>query len=311
MGEKLRVVTFNVFQPAYGIVAEWAARHGHRLVLLVTVPGGGGDRYGDEVPGLAAVTPPGQDVLVTTRLRRTAAPVIEALAPDLIVSVTYPLRIPPEVAAIPRYGALNVHPSVLPRWRGPNPQRSIYEGDAMVGATLHRMDPEFDSGPMLSRHELPRPADMTARDLLHLWLELCATVLREGVERAVAGDPGEPQDHRVATYAAPFSEQERWLDWSEPALTVQRRAAALNVAAPTACAVVDGQPVEALEVRALRVSVPPGPPGTLLRRSGDVGTVRVADGAVSVRMRPMPAGAAPPVTAARPVVLPDAEALSV
>ena len=79
MGKGLRVVTFNVFPPAYRLVAEWAARHGHELVLLVTVPGGHEDRYGDAYPDLATLVPPTQDVLVTTRLRRTAAPAIAAL----------------------------------------------------------------------------------------------------------------------------------------------------------------------------------------------------------------------------------------
>ena len=71
---------------------------------------------------------------------------IAALAPDLIVSATYPHRIPPEVTAIPRYGAVNLHPSPLPRGRGPNPQRLIYEGDPIIGGTLHRMSPSSTPG---------------------------------------------------------------------------------------------------------------------------------------------------------------------
>jgi len=83
MAEGLRIVTFNVFPPAYGLVAGWAARHGHRLVLLVTSPGREGERYGLGYRELVAAVPGDQDVLITTRLRRTAAPTIAALAPDL------------------------------------------------------------------------------------------------------------------------------------------------------------------------------------------------------------------------------------
>ncbi|HXM57790.1 MAG TPA: formyltransferase family protein [Candidatus Dormibacteraeota bacterium] len=285
MGKGLRIVTFNVFPPAYRLVAEWAARHGHQLVLLVTVPGNHDDRYGDAYPDLVTLVPSTQDVLVTTRLRRTGAPVIAALEPDLIVVATFPRRIPPEVTAIPRFGALNVHPTALPRGRGPNPQRAVYEGEPTVAVTLHRMDPEFDAGPILSQREVPRPADLTAPSLLQLWMDLSAVVLEEGVARAVAGETGEPQDHRLATYSPPFTEAERWLDWTEPALTLQRRAAALNVAAPTAMAEVDGRPAVVLDVRALRFPAPPVAPGTILRYSDDVVTVRVADGTVSVRLQ--------------------------
>jgi len=292
MGQRLRIVTFNVFPPAYRVVAEWAARHGHRLVLLVTMPRADDDRYGVEHPDLASIAPEDQDVLVTTRLKGTAAPVIRALEPDLVISATFPRRIPPEVTSIPRYGALNVHPSLLPRWRGPNPQRAIYEGDDVIGVTLHRMDPEFDAGPILGRRAMERPPDMTAQDLLYLWLGLIGEVLEEGARRAVAGDPGDPQDHRLATYCAPFTDAERWLDWTEPARIVQRRAAALNVATPTARAWINGRPVQVLEVRALRLPAPEARPGTVLHWSGDVGTIRVADGAVSIRTRTMPV---PPV----------------
>jgi methionyl-tRNA formyltransferase len=285
MGKGLRVVTFNVFPPAYRLVAEWAARHGHELVLLATVPGSHEDRYGDAYPDLPTLVPPTQDVLVTTRLRRTAAPVIAALEPDLIVVATFPRRIPAAVTTIPRFGALNVHPTALPRGRGPNPQRGVYEGEPTVGVTLHRLAPEFDTGRILSRREVARPADLTAPDLLRLWMDLSAAVLEEGVARAIAGEPGEPQDHRQATYSPPFTDEERWLDWTESALTLQRRTAALNVAAPTAMALIDGRPAVVLDLRALRMPVPPVRPGTVLRYSDDVVTVRVADGAVSVRLQ--------------------------
>jgi methionyl-tRNA formyltransferase len=283
--EGLRIVAFNVFPPAYELVAGWAARRGHHIVLLVTMPVRGG-RYGQGYGDLVERAPPDQDILVTTRLRRTAAPVIGALAPDLIVSATFPRRIPPEVTTIPRYGAVNLHPAPLPRGRGPSPQRLIYEGDPQLGATLHRIEPEFDAGAILSRQVRPRSDDLMPEDILAIWGELLMTALDTGVARAVAGDPGEPQDEALASYAAPFSEAETWLAWDEPASTVQRRATALNLVGPTARALIDGDAYLIWNVRARAINGGDVPPGTVLSHAGEQLIIRVADGAVECLARP-------------------------
>jgi methionyl-tRNA formyltransferase len=285
MADGLRVVAFNVYPPAYELVAGWAARNGHSIVLLVTSPSRRGDRYGSGHLDLMAMIPPEQDVLVTKRLRRTAAPVIAALAPDLIVSATYPHRIPPEVTTIPRYGAVNLHPAPLPRGRGPNPQRLIYEGDPEIGGTLHRIEPEFDGGAILSRQLRPRPDDLMPNDIIPIWGELLLAALETGVARAVAGEPGEPQDESLASYAAPFSEEEMWLTWNEPALTVQRRAAALNLVGPAARGRIDGESYLVWNVRARPAPTTVTAPGTVLMQAGDLFTIRVADGAVELLAR--------------------------
>ena len=287
MGEGLRVVSFNVFPPAYSIVAEWAARHRYQLVLLVTVPGHHAQRrYESESPPLLDVLPEGQDVLVTNRMRRIAAPAIAALRPDLVIVASFPLRIPPEVTAVPRYGAINLHPSPLPRGRGPNPARGLYEGDPTIAYTAHRVEPDFDAGAILSRREVARPDDLGAGDLVRHWLQMAPIVLDEAARRAVAGERGVPQDRDAATHWPPFTEEERWLDWGEGAATVQRRAAALNAIAPTARALIDGRAVLVRDVRALPALVPRVAPGTVLDREGDLALVSVGDGVVSVRTRP-------------------------
>jgi methionyl-tRNA formyltransferase len=308
MVEPLRIVTFNVFPPAYQLIATWAARRGHRLVLLVTSPSPRGERYGAGHRDLVESVPADQDVLITTRLRRTAAPVIRTMAPDLIVSATFPHRIPPEVTAIPRYGAVNLHPAPLPRGRGPNPQRLIYEGDTIVAGTLHRIAPDFDAGAVLSLQERSLPDDLTPGAILGAWSELLAAALDEGAARAAAGEPGDEQDERLATYAAPFTEEERWLTWNEPARTVQRRVAALNLSGPTARARIGGQEVLVLDVRARPAASSPARPGSILDRSGDTVTVQVADGAIAITVRPWPSSAieggvfAPEIVAASSVV---------
>lgn len=285
MTEPLRIVSFNVLPMAYAMVAAWARQRGHRIVLLVTSPQS--ERYGAGHRELIAALPAEQEVLLTTRMRRTVAPVIAALSPDLIVAATFPHRIPPEVTAIPRYGAVNLHPAPLPRGRGPNPPRLIYEGDLTVAGTLHRIAPEFDVGPILSQHTRRLPDEVTSEAIFAAWGELLVAALDEGVARAVAGEPGIVQDETLATYAAPFSGDECWLCWDEPALTIQRRAAALNLMGPQARAVIYDDPVIVTSVRTRPGLTLAASPGTVLSSNGDTFVLRVADGTVEVRTRPL------------------------
>src|SRR5215212_2352532 len=224
----LRVVTFNVLPMAYGLVSRWAEENGHRLVLLVTTPGPSTRRM-PIYRETAALAPPGQDVLVTTRLRRVAAPLIRELRPDLVVSFTFPYRIPPEITAIPRFGAVNLHPTPLPAFRGPNVARPIYEGWPEIGATLHRTAEDYDTGDVLAQYTAPLPEAVTPEAIMALWPPLMARAFAEGVEAAIRGAPGRPQDHSRASYAAPFTEAEHWLDWAEPVATLRRKVAALNL----------------------------------------------------------------------------------
>ena len=282
----LRVVTFNILPLAYGLVTRWAEENGHTIVLVVTTPGPS-TRRTPTYRGVVEMAKPGIDVLVTTRLRRVAFPLIRALAPDIIVSFTFPYRIPPEVTAIARHGAVNLHPTVLPSYRGPNVARPIYEGAPEIGATLHWTEEEYDNGRILSQYSAPLPEDVTGAVIGTLWAPLMMRAFTEGVARAVAGDPGTPQDHARATYAAPFTEEERWLDWAEAKYTLQRQAVALNLLGPPgAKARIAGEPYRVQGVAALPDS-PAASPGVILDRTEDGFVIGVADGAVRVTALPL------------------------
>ncbi len=280
----LRVVTFNVLPRAYERVAQWAARHGHRIVLIVTTPGPPA-RRSTSYRGVVANAPPETDILVTTRPRRVALPLIRALEPDLIISGSFPYRIPQEIVATARYGAMNSHPAPLPYYRGPNPMRLVYEGFPTMGATLHRIVEEFDAGPILSQPTMPLPEWVTPESVLEMINSLVAQAIEEGTARAVAGEPGTPQDESVATYAAPFTEEEHWLDWAESAQVLQRKIAALNIFHPAAKARLEGQEwvIERLERADARASAASG---TILERTDGGMIVAAGDGAVQVVARP-------------------------
>lgn len=280
----LRIVAFHNLGFAYRITAAWAERMGHKLALVVTTPGPSTRRttlYRD----ILTSAPPEQDVLVTTRLRRVALPLITALEPDLILSFTFPYRLPPEIIAIPKIAAVNLHPTLLPRYRGPNPMRVFYDGAPTIGATLHYLDADFDTGNILSQAEGPMPETISTETLVGTWGPLIGRALAEGVARAVAGEPGTPQDHRLATHSPEFSEEERWLDWNLPKATLYHRVAGLNIAG-MAKAMIGGQPyrIQRLEPVA---DVGSASPGEVLDRSDDTLTIAVVDGAIRVTAVPL------------------------
>ena len=278
----LRIVTLNNLPPAYQLVAGWAEQSHHKIVLVVTTPGPS-TRRSLSYRGVVTSAPVEQDVLVTTRLLSVAAPLIRALAPDLIVSFTFPHRIPPEITSIPRYGAVNLHPSPLPHYRGPNPNRMIYDGFPIIGATLHRIEEDFDTGAIYSQHTAPLPEPTTVEALWQIFPRLIMRALAEGVERAVAGEPGTPQDHSQASYAAPFTEAEHWLNWAQPMASLQRKVAALNVFnAGEAKAMIDGQAYAITKIETLPDHVSDGESGTVVAHDANSVSVRAADGTLRV-----------------------------
>jgi len=283
----LRIAALIVEPIAYRLVAAWAERHGHRIELLVTTPGPPHTWHNRDYHDLVGLVPAKLDVLVSTRMRRVVAPVLAALAPDLVLSFTFPHRLPPEVVAIPRFGAVNLHPTPLPAYRGPNPRRMLYEGSATIGAALHRIEEGFDAGAVLSRRERALPARPTAASTLALWLELLDEALEEGIGRALAGEWGEPQDEADASYAAPFRREERRLDWSLPVAALERRVLALNLFHPEAWAEVDGRTYAVEHLARGPAGGASGSPGTILGRAGGRLLVAAGDGSVALTVVPL------------------------
>ncbi len=282
----LRIVTCNAMVMAYELVAEWAARYGHQIVLLLTSPAVTAERYGASYLNLVDVAAPRHPVLVTSKMR-AAAPMIAAVQPDLLISATFPHKLPASVTSIPRLGAFNLHPTPLPQGRGPNPQRRVFEGADTIGATLHQTTAEFDAGPIFSQKEAPLPEDLTLETIFSTWRPLVEAVLDEGMARVLAGEAGEPQDETQASYGAPFTPEERWLRWDRPGQLLRKQVAVL---APGAFAMLDGEPITILSLRTEPSEIPYVSPGSVLERTDREAVVRVLDGVVRVTFVPYEAG---------------------
>lgn len=155
---------------------------------------------------------------------------LAALAPDVMVVVAYGLLLPQAVLDIPQWGCINVHASLLPRWRGAAPiQRAIIAGDRESGVTIMRMSLQLDAGDMLRRVACAIPPDMTAGELHDLLARCGAEILVPTLEDWVAGRiTPEPQAAEGVTYAEKLSKHEAQLDWTQAAVQLERWVRGLN-----------------------------------------------------------------------------------
>ena len=155
---------------------------------------------------------------------------LAALKPDLMVVAAYGLLLPKAVLAIPRLGCLNIHASLLPRWRGAAPiQRAILAGDEETGITIMQMDEGLDTGAMLHKRAIPIAADDTAQTLHDRLAELGAQAVLEALEGIQQQTlKPEAQDDALANYAKKLHKQEALIDWSQGAQQLARQVQAFN-----------------------------------------------------------------------------------
>ncbi|MBL8055160.1 MAG: methionyl-tRNA formyltransferase, partial [Anaerolineales bacterium] len=203
----------------------------------------------------------GLPIIQPARLREPEAMAqLTAWQPDLIVVAAFGQLLKPAVLDLPRWGCLNVHASLLPRWRGAAPiAAALLAGDAETGVTLMRMDPGLDTGPLLARRaEAIRPDDTTPALTARL-AEAGAALLAEQLPAYLRGElRAEPQDPALATYAPQLKKEDGRLDFSQPAEALARRVRAL-LPWPAAFALWQGQPFKILRAAPLPDAGPAEP----------------------------------------------------
>jgi len=239
----------------------------HRLVAVCTQP----DRRSGRGQRLAAspvkerALALGLPVIQPVSLRDPAArDALSTFAPDVMVVVAYGLLLPASILELPRLGCLNVHASLLPRWRGAAPvARAIMAGDAATGVCIMRMEAGLDTGPLMICRTVAIGARETAGELEARLAGEGGSAIVEALDALAAGRASfEPQDVTQATYAAKLDKKEARLDWREPARVLERRIRALNPR-PVAETTLDGA-----QLRIFEAEVAPAPagavPGTIL-----------------------------------------------
>ncbi len=229
-----------------------------------------------------------------------------ALDADVCVVVAYGLMLPSPVLATPRLGCLNVHASLLPRWRGAAPiQRAIMAGDTETGVTIMQIDDGLDTGDVYLTGKIPITAATTAESLYDALAAMGAALMVEALYGLAAGAlTPTPQLEDGATYAAKLNRDEGRLDWRLPAVELERHVRALNPW-PGVWFDHDGERIKVLAAEVVEAGNEHGEaPGTLvddaLAVACGAGALRLAqvqragkdrqDGAAFVRGFPMPAG---------------------
>ena len=189
---------------------------------------------------------------------------IADLNADVMVVVAYGLILPKAVLDMPRLGCINVHGSLLPRWRGAAPiQRSLWAGDAETGGTIMQMDVGLDTGDMLYKLSCPITAQDTSATLYDKLAGLGPQGLLETLRQLATGEAQpEVQDDTLVTYAEKLSKEEARLDWRLPAEQLERCIRAFNPW-PVSYFIIDEQPVKVWKASVLETESSAAP-GTIL-----------------------------------------------
>ena len=169
---------------------------------------------------------------------------LQELNADLMVVAAYGLILPVDILEAPRLGCINIHASLLPRWRGAAPiQRAILAGDTETGITIMKMDKGLDTGDMLAKQSLSINADWSAGDLHDNLMQVGADLLMPTIDRlAEGGIIAEVQDESLVTYADKLLKSEAAIDWSKDAAVIHREVRAY-APWPVSFSQFEGQPV--------------------------------------------------------------------
>ena len=198
---------------------------------------------------------------------------------DVAVVAAYGLILPESVLNAPKYGCLNVHASLLPRWRGASPiQHAIWKGDDVSGVTIMQMDKGLDTGDMILKCEIPLSGNTTASGLHDALADMGAKLTLEVLDQLAKNDgvKAEKQDGNLSNYAPLLKKEDGQVDWNNPAIEIDQQVRALNPW-PGVWAEIQGKRFKVLDVNLVDVDCPNYAgalcnegvsPGTILDKNG-------------------------------------------
>ncbi len=199
------------------------------------------------------------------RSEEAAAP-IRQWDPDVIIVAAFGQILKPHLLDMPPHGCINVHASLLPRWRGASPiQHAILAGDAQTGVTLMRMEIGLDTGPAFVSQAIPIHDDETAETLHDRLAELGAEMVGAHLNDILNGRfTATPQDESLVTYAPLINKEDGLLDWQHPAVALDRRLRAMSPW-PGAFTSWRGKGLKVLQARPVAGRLPAGQPGQVVQ----------------------------------------------
>ncbi len=207
---------------------------------------------------------------------------------DVMLVVAYGILLKPFILSAPKLGCINIHTSLLPRWRGAAPiQRSIEAGDTETGISIMQMESGLDTGPVIMQKTCPIHQDDTAGSLHDRLADLSKSHIHPLLNHLASGEiVATPQDERLACYANKITKAEAELDWKQPAIQLERKIRAFNPF-PVAFASLNN-----IQMRIWQAAVKPGKPdfepGSVVKQPGNVIDVTTGDGILSILQLQLP-----------------------
>ena len=219
MGKKgLRIAVLSNIPEVVASLTSLLERLGHELTISVAADRKRSVTRPTDANTIAAPLVPKSIVAPD---KESLESILKCSGPDLMLSWGFPWRIPDGALAVPTFGSVNYHPSLLPRHRGPHPEGwTIRMGDENFGVTWHRMEAEFDRGPIMAQRSTPAFPDDTGQDVILQLTSLGLRMLGDVIERTAAGEPGDPQPTEGATEEGFFGRDYAAIDWSMPVKAV-------------------------------------------------------------------------------------------
>ncbi len=263
--------------PRFAVPALRALTACHQVVGVVTQPDRPAGRGQKLLPSPVKEVALAQGLpLFQPQTLRTAEAVahLAEWQPEVIVVVAFGQILQPAVLELPPYGCLNLHASLLPRWRGAAPiPAAILAGDPTTGVTLMRLDEGLDTGPILAQAEWPIAPDDTTATLTARLADLGARLLVERLPGWLAGEiRPRPQDSSLASYCRPLRKEDGRLDWSRPAADLDRQVRAC-VPWPGAYTTWQGQQLKVWRACPHPTWSGAEPPGTVIALPGGMGVI--------------------------------------
>ncbi len=282
-------VVFAGTPPFAAAALEAIAAAGHVVSLVLTQPdrpAGRGMRVSESAVARSAANL-GVPLWKPASLRGPEAPArLGEESADVMVVAAYGLLLPVAVLEVPRRGCLNIHASLLPRWRGAAPiQRAIMAGDATTGISIMRMDAGLDTGPVLLAREHPIGARDTAGTLTEALARLGAESIVEALRDLDSLAP-RAQDASAATYAAKLGKHEARIRWDQPSESIDRQVRALDPA-PGAETTYGAEVLKVWKATSVKDS---GAPGQVLESRGKRLVVACGKGALAIEEMQRPGG---------------------
>ena len=281
-----RIVLVTVMPMIPPMIEEIAQDLGHRIVAVLTTQGPR-RRRNENYRAIAEWAPPQVDVIMSNFPKRWAQ-MLEPLRPDLIVCTGFPWKIPTDVLELPRLGAINGHPAALPRYRGPGSMVASWHflNDEPKGTwTVHRMKAEFDTGAILAQRSFPIYDDDDLGDLAARTSAAMPTVFRDAFKALACGEQGTPQNPQDGFSVRWLTEEQRTIDWSNPARSVHNLVRAWHgwEIPQGAYGQIDGSPILIARTKLIDATGWPAvQPGTVLCWSDERLVIQCGDGPLEI-----------------------------